>query len=169
MFTAWNATVSGRLKSDFHISAEVTYNNFPWPSLDDAQKSAVSNAAHGVIAARAAHPSSTLADLYDPLAMPVNLVKAHRDLDRVVLGLYGLKPTVSDADLLAALFTLRSTDQGPGHEVARHAHGRSSPPSRPTSATLNAGSQRALAPTPHPHADGSPRVSPSTMTHRLCR
>ena len=36
MFTAWNATVSSRLKSDFRISAEVTYNNFPWPSLDDA-------------------------------------------------------------------------------------------------------------------------------------
>jgi len=28
--------VSGRLKSDFRISAEVTYNNFPWPSLNDA-------------------------------------------------------------------------------------------------------------------------------------
>lgn len=55
--------------------------------------------------ARAAHPTSTLADLYDPLAMPANQVKAHRALDKVVLAAYGLKPGVSDADLLALLFT----------------------------------------------------------------
>ncbi len=104
VFTTWNATVSGRIKSDYRISAEVTYNNFPWPVLDDAQTAGVHQAAQAVLDARAAHPSSTLADLYDPLAMPPNLVKAHRELDKVVLGLYGLKPSATDADILAVLF-----------------------------------------------------------------
>lgn len=36
--------------------------------------------------------------------MPPNLVKAHRDLDKVVLSLYGLKPTATDADILSVLF-----------------------------------------------------------------
>lgn len=104
VFAAWNATVSGRLKSDFRISAEVTYNNFPWPTLDENQKASIETAAEAVLDARAVHASATLADLYDPLAMPPNLVKAHRDVDKVVLSLYGLKPSATDADILAVLF-----------------------------------------------------------------
>jgi hypothetical protein len=103
-FNCWNATVSGRLESRFRISAEVTYNNFPWPTMNDAQKAAVEAAAQAVLDARAVHTGCTLADLYDPLSMPVDLVKAHKVLDKAVLAVYGLKPAVSDADLLAALF-----------------------------------------------------------------
>ncbi len=105
VFATWNRTVSGRLKSDFRISAEVTYNNFPWPSLTDQQTDLIETAAQAVLDARAAFPTSTLADLYDPVAMPAKLVKAHKDLNKVVLDAYGLKSSVTDADLLAALFT----------------------------------------------------------------
>ena len=38
--------------------------------------------------ARAAHPDSTLAELYDPDLMPPNLRRAHRALDRAVDRLY---------------------------------------------------------------------------------
>lgn len=38
--------------------------------------------------ARARFPDSTLADLYDPLAMPPALVKAHAYLDKVVDASY---------------------------------------------------------------------------------
>lgn len=103
-FNCWNAAVSGRLESRFRISAEVTYNNFPWPAIDDKQKAAIELAAQAVLDARAAHPASTLADLYDPLAMPARLVKAHKELDKAVLAAYGLKPSVSDGELLAELF-----------------------------------------------------------------
>ncbi|MEI7940413.1 MAG: type IIL restriction-modification enzyme MmeI [Verrucomicrobiota bacterium] len=34
--------------------------------------------------ARAQYPTSTLADLYDPLMMPTPLLKAHQQLDRAV-------------------------------------------------------------------------------------
>ncbi len=104
VFTVWNAAVSGRLKSDYRVSAEVTYNNFPWPEMDEAGRQAVTTAAQAVLTARAAHPNATLADLYDPLTMPANLVKAHKQLDRAVLSLYGMTRSPSDADILAKLF-----------------------------------------------------------------
>jgi hypothetical protein len=34
-------------------------------------------------------PASTLADLYDPLTMPQDLLKAHQALDRAVDAAYG--------------------------------------------------------------------------------
>ena len=104
VMTQWNAVVSGRMKSDFQFSIEVTYNNFPWPPLDDTSKAAIKAAAQAVLDTRAAHPDATLADLYDPLVMPADLVKAHQALDKAVLGLYGMKPSATDADVLAVLF-----------------------------------------------------------------
>ena len=54
--------------------------------------------------ARAKYPASTLADLYDPLAMPPELVKAHKALDRAVDAAYGKKGFSSDAERVAFLF-----------------------------------------------------------------
>jgi hypothetical protein len=102
-FQVWNATVSGRLESRFRISAEITYNNYPWPERTPEGVAAVTGAANAVIAARAAHPGSTLADLYDPMSMPPDLVKAHHDLDAAVMKAYGLKPTSTDAEVLSEL------------------------------------------------------------------
>jgi hypothetical protein len=105
LFQVWNATVSGRMKSDFRISAEITYNNYPWPVREAASRVAIEAAAQGVIDARTKHPDQTLADLYNPLGMPPDLLKAHEQLDRVVLAAYGLKPSTTDAEVLSALFT----------------------------------------------------------------
>jgi hypothetical protein len=87
------------------ISAEITYNNYPWPEPDEATRAAIETAAQGVLDARDAHPSSSLADLYDAVAMPPDLAKAHEQLDRMVLAAYGLKPSATDAEVLSALFT----------------------------------------------------------------
>ncbi len=104
VFMAWNAAVSGRLKSDYRISAEITYNNFPWPD-DPANKTQIEAAAQAVLDARDNHPGASLADLYDPLAMPRDLVDAHQRLDREVLAAYGLKPGATESEILANLFT----------------------------------------------------------------
>ena len=48
-----------------------------------------------VLNAREAHPGESLADLYDPLAMPSDLRKAHDRLDAVIDGLYRLKKPTS--------------------------------------------------------------------------
>jgi hypothetical protein len=55
---------------------------------------------------RAAHPNASLADLYDPLTMPPNLVKAHQALDAAVDGAYGRKNFKNDAERVAFLFEL---------------------------------------------------------------
>jgi hypothetical protein len=107
-FMTWMAAVSGRLESRFRISAEITYNNFPWPD-EPANKTQIETAAQAVIDARNNHPDASLADLYDPLAMPRDLVDAHQKLDREVLTAYGLKASATESEILANLFTRYSS------------------------------------------------------------
>ena len=102
-FNAWNAAISGRLKSDFQVSIEITYNNFPWPD-NPANKNRIEAAAQAVIDARDGYPTASLADLYDPLAMPKDLVEVHRTLDGLVLAAYGLKKDATENEILAELF-----------------------------------------------------------------
>ena len=104
VFMAWNSAVSGRLESRFRISAEITYNNFPWPE-EPANKTQIEACAQAVIDTRNNHPGATLADLYDPLAMPRDLVEAHQKLDREVLIAYGLKASATESEILTNLFT----------------------------------------------------------------
>ena len=103
VFMAWNAAVSGRLESRFRISADITYNNFPWPE-SPKNKDAIEAAAQAVLDAREKYPTSSLADLYDPRSMPKDLVDAHNALDRLVLSAYGMKSDATEADILANLF-----------------------------------------------------------------
>ena len=105
---AWMRAVAGRLKSDYRYSKDIVYNNFIWPDLSDSASlcDKITEAAQAVLDARAAHLGATLADLYDPLAMPPNLVKAHAHLDALVDKAYGLKPTATDSDRVALLFKL---------------------------------------------------------------
>ncbi len=71
-----------------------------------AQKAAVEAAAQGVLDARAAHKGASLADLYDPLTMPPDLVKAHQALDKAVDKCYRPQPFTSDAKRVEYLFEL---------------------------------------------------------------
>jgi hypothetical protein len=57
-----------------------------------------------VLDARAAHPNATLADLYDPLTMPSDLLRAHQTLDRTVDAAYAYKDAPTDAARVAFLF-----------------------------------------------------------------
>lgn len=107
MHMAWVRSVCGRLKSDYRYSAGIVYNNFPWPqTITDRQKQVIEDAAQAVLDARAQHPGASLADLYDPLTMPPELVKAHRRLDAAVDGAYSKKQFSGDSDRVAFLFEL---------------------------------------------------------------
>ena len=107
MHMAWVRYVCGRLKSDYRYSAGIVYNNFPWPeAVTSEQKAAVERDAQAVLDARAQFPESTLADLYDPVAMPPLLAKAHADLDRVVDRCYRKEPFPSDRARVEYLFRL---------------------------------------------------------------
>lgn len=60
--------------------------------------------AQNALDARAQFPDSSLADLYDPLAMPPALAKAHSNLDKAVDKLYCKEFFATDADRIALLF-----------------------------------------------------------------
>lgn len=91
------------MKSDYRYSAKIVYNNFPWPEVTEAQKEKIAELAQGVLDARALYPNSSLADLYDPLTMPPELMTAHRKLDAAVEKAYGRK-FEDDAERVAFLF-----------------------------------------------------------------
>jgi hypothetical protein len=103
----WVKYVCGRLESRFRYSNTIVYNNFPWAeSPTEAQKQAVERAAQAVLDARQQFPSSSLADLYDPLSMPPALVKAHQDLDRAVDKCYRPKAFSTEQERITFLFEL---------------------------------------------------------------
>ncbi len=96
MHMTWLRTIGGRLESRFQYSLGIVYNTFPLPDITDAQKSQLDILAQKVLDARARFPDSTLADLYDPTAMPPALRKAHQTLDIAVDKLYDPKPFTDD-------------------------------------------------------------------------
>ena len=86
---AWMRAVCGRLKSDYRYSKDVVYNNFPWPTPTDEQRAKIEQTAQAILDARALYPDCSLADLYDEIAMPPELRKAHQQNDRAVMQAYG--------------------------------------------------------------------------------
>lgn len=105
MHNSWMRATCGRLESRYSYSNTIVYNNYPWPSSpSDKAISAVEAAAQSILDARALYPKSSLADLYDPTAMPPELVKAHAALDKAVDATYGYKGGKDDAARVAYLF-----------------------------------------------------------------
>lgn len=107
MHIAWVRQVCGRLELRYRYSGKLVYNNFPWPQdPTQKQRQAVESAAEKVQAVRKEYASATLADLYNPLTMPPQLVKAHAALDRVVERCYRSQPFTSDRQRMEFLFAL---------------------------------------------------------------
>ena len=101
---SWMRAVAGRLEMRYRYSKDIVYNNFPWPDgLPEKQKAKVEELAQKVLDARNLYPDSSLADLYDPLSMPPELVKAHTALDNAVLDLYGLSRQSTEGEIVAEL------------------------------------------------------------------
>ena len=69
-------------------------------------KEKVEEKAQNILDIRASFPDSSLADLYDPLAMPPKLKKAHQELDRTVDKCYTKRTFKSDKERIEFLFGL---------------------------------------------------------------
>ncbi|CAD5926141.1 class I SAM-dependent DNA methyltransferase [Planktothrix agardhii] len=107
MHMTWMKYVCGRLESRYSYSSTIVYNNYPFPeNVSDKQKQKVETAAQKVLDTRAKYPDSSLADLYDPLTMPPDLVKAHQALDKAVDLCYRPQPFVSELNRIEYLFNL---------------------------------------------------------------
>lgn len=115
MHMSWVKGLCGRIKSDFRYSNSIVYNNFPFPiNVSAAALSEIEDAAKGVLEAREYEAKrceqlqikSSLAGMYNPSAMPAELVKAHKKLDRCVDKIYDYKGAGDDASRLSFLFKL---------------------------------------------------------------
>ncbi|MBQ6227843.1 MAG: methylase [Prevotella sp.] len=105
---AWMRAVCGRLEMRYRYSANIVYNNFPWPTPTAEQQSKIEQTAQAILDVRANYPDSSLADLYDPNIMPYDLLQAHRNNDRAVMAAYGFPIKMSESECVAALFNLYS-------------------------------------------------------------
>ena len=107
---AWMRAVAGRLKSDYRYSKDIVYNNFPWPSPTEEQKTAIEQTAKAILVARETEPDASLADLYDDALMPAVLRKAHQANDRAVMLAYGFDVgSMTEAACVAELMKMYRT------------------------------------------------------------
>lgn len=103
MHMAWMKTVCGRLKGDYRYSNTLVYNNFIFPEATEKQKNDIKEKAQRILNVRKKYADSTLADLYDTLTTPPDLLKSHNDLDKSVDKAYG-KIFKTDEERVAFLF-----------------------------------------------------------------
>ncbi|MCX6051154.1 MAG: N-6 DNA methylase [Campylobacterales bacterium] len=107
MHMTWVKYTCGRIKSDYRYSNELVYNNYPFPkNVSQKHKEQVEEKAQKVLETRASFKESSLADLYDPLAMPPTLKKAHQELDKAVDKCYTNKSFKNDKERIEFLFEL---------------------------------------------------------------
>lgn len=107
MHMAWVKSICGRLESRFRYSKDIVYNNFPWAeNPSEKQIKSIETLAQKVLDVRLEFPKSSLSDLYDPLAMPPKLAKAHQELDKAVDLAYRPQPFTNEANRMVFLFEL---------------------------------------------------------------
>ena len=102
----WIATVCGKLETRLRYSNTLGWNTFPVPTLTDRNKSDLARCAENILLAREAHFPATIADLYDPEAMPSDLRQAHEQNDEVLERIYIGRRFRNDTERLEKLFEL---------------------------------------------------------------
>jgi hypothetical protein len=102
----WIATVCGKFKTDYRYSNTLGWNTFPVPTLTEQNKSDLTRCAEDILLAREAHFPATIADLYDPDAMPADLREAHERNDETLERIYIGRRFKNDTERLEKLFQL---------------------------------------------------------------
>lgn len=104
---AWLRVVAGRLEMRYRYSKDIVYNNFPWCSPTAEQKTKIEQTAQAILDARALYPGCSLAELYNDIAMPPELRKAHQANDRAVMQAYGFDvKTMTESQCVAELMKM---------------------------------------------------------------
>ncbi|MFZ5707393.1 MAG: class I SAM-dependent DNA methyltransferase [Pseudomonadota bacterium] len=102
----WTDTVGGKLESRFNYSSTLVFNTFPVPRLTEQDKADLTRTAENILLAREAHFPATIADLYDPDAMPDDLRRAHDENDEVLERIYIGRRFRNDTERLEKLFEM---------------------------------------------------------------
>ena len=100
----WIATVCVRLRTDFSYSNTLGWNTFPVPTLTDKNKADLTSCAENILLEREAHFPATIADLYDPDAMPPGLRAAHERNDEILERIHIGRRFRNDTERLEWLF-----------------------------------------------------------------
>ncbi|OAH43795.1 lactate dehydrogenase [Sphingobium yanoikuyae] len=106
MHTVWITTVCGKLETRYRYSNTIGWNTFPVPHLTAEDKAELTRTAENILLAREAHFPATIADLYDPEAMPDDLRRAHEENDEVLERIYIGRRFRNDTERLEKLFDL---------------------------------------------------------------
>ncbi|WP_115367678.1 class I SAM-dependent DNA methyltransferase [Alteripontixanthobacter maritimus] len=106
MHQQWVATVCSRMRMDYRYSNTLGWNTFPLPKLTEQNKTDLTRCAENILLAREAHFPATIADLYDPEAMPEDLRRAHEENDEVLERIYIGRRFRNDTERLEKLFEL---------------------------------------------------------------
>lgn len=104
MHMVWVDAVGGKLETRYRYSAKLCYNTFPFPKIDEKQKEIITQYVYLILDARSKFPEKTMAWLYNPETMPLDLKNAHHELDKAIERIYRLRPFKSDAERLELLF-----------------------------------------------------------------
>jgi hypothetical protein len=102
----WIMTVCGKLETRIRYSNTLGWNTFPVPTLTEQNKADLTRCAEDILLAREAHFPATIADLYDPDAMPANLREAHERNDETLERIYIGRRFKNDTERLEKLFEL---------------------------------------------------------------
>ena len=94
MFITWQKAIGGRLESRLSFSNTIVWNNLPLPEVAEDLRSKIITAGQKILEVRKALAEKhggrvSLADMYNPLAMDAELLKAHKELDRHVDKAFG--------------------------------------------------------------------------------
>lgn len=106
MNLVWVATVCSRMRTDYRFTNTLAWNTFPVPTLTEKNKTDLARGAEEILLAREAHFPATIADLYDPANMPVDLREAHERNDEVLERIYIGRRFRNDTERLEKLFEL---------------------------------------------------------------
>lgn len=105
MHNSWMRAIAGRLESRYRYSSNIVYNNFIWVTdLNDEDKSEIECYSQNILYIRNNLAGTNVGDAYKTIVMPVELIKAHRELDKAVDKAYGYKGADDDASRVAFLF-----------------------------------------------------------------
>lgn len=102
----WVKTVCGQLETRIRYSNTLGWNTFPLPKLTEQNKADLTRCAENILIAREEHFPATIADLYDPDAMPADLRRAHDENDEVLERIYIGRRFRNDTERLEKLFEL---------------------------------------------------------------
>ncbi|MDM3718279.1 type IIL restriction-modification enzyme MmeI [Proteus mirabilis] len=82
------------------------YNTFPFPKITKELKEELVASAFNILTIRETYSNLPMSKLYDPDTMPLDLLLAHQENDRIVEQCYYKKTLDSDEERLEHLFNL---------------------------------------------------------------